>query len=104
MTNRAAAKQPDRPLTKGQIWRTRAAEIQILGLANQFVHYTVTALIGPRRTTAQVSGIEPMANYLKLTRARLLKPAASVCSKGFAYESASRPLNSRSPRGVLMPA
>jgi hypothetical protein len=104
MRNRAAEEPIQRPLTKGQVWRTRAAEIQILGLANQFVHYTVTACIGPRRTTAQVSGIEPMANYLKLTRARLLNPVARLRSKGFEYESASRPVTSRSPRGVLMPA
>lgn len=76
MRNHLTTAQRAGSLAKGQIWRTRAADIRILGLANQFIHYTVTTRLGSRRTTAQISSIEPMAKYLRNTEARLLNPVS----------------------------
>ena len=105
MTNRTVENAGN--LSKGQIWRTRAAEIQILGLANEFVHYTVTSRIGPRRTTAQVSSIEPMANYLKLTRARLVSPVertnAEVDADACQVPAPAAPVRPRLRRGFPAP-
>ena len=60
-------------LAKGQIWKTGAADIEVLGVANGFVHYKVTTRMGRRLVSAQISGLAPMADYLKLHRARLAK-------------------------------
>ncbi len=62
-----------RELAKGQVWKTRAAEFEILGVGRGFVHYKVTNDWGMRRISAQVSGLEPMANYLEVNEARLIR-------------------------------
>jgi hypothetical protein len=64
-----------RPLAKGQIWKTRAADIEILALGESFIHYKVTARLGQRQVSAQLSGIEAMENYLRTNQARLLDRA-----------------------------
>ncbi len=62
-----------RPLAKGQIWKTRVADIEIMGLGNGFIHYKITKQLGQRRVSAQVSGIEAMERYLLNNAARLVK-------------------------------
>ncbi len=71
MSNRTREAEPEQTLVKGQIWETKAANIEVLGVANGFVHYKVTTSLGGRRVSAQISGLEPMANYLLVNRARL---------------------------------
>jgi hypothetical protein len=64
-------------LAKGQVWKTGAADIEIVGLGKRFIHYRITRLMGRRQVSAQVSGIEAMADYLKTNQARLVEGAAS---------------------------
>jgi len=65
--------QSPRPLAKGQVWKTRAANIEILGLGRRLIHYRITKQLGRKQVSAQISGIEPMENYLKTNAARLVK-------------------------------
>ena len=60
-----------RGLAKGQIWKTRAADIEILALGQSCIHYKVTARLGQRHVSAQLSGIEAMENYLRTNQAQL---------------------------------
>lgn len=62
-----------RPLAKGQIWKTRIAAIEIMALANGFIHYKVTKQLGQRSVSAQISGINAMENYLLTNAAWLVK-------------------------------
>jgi hypothetical protein len=62
-----------RPLAKGQIWKTRAANIEIVGLGKELIHYRITKQFGRKRVSAQISGIEAMANYLATNEACLVK-------------------------------
>jgi len=65
-------------LAKGQIWKTRAAAIEIMALGQSFIHYKVTKHLGAKHVSAQISGIEAMANYLMANEARLVKgPSAN---------------------------
>jgi hypothetical protein len=61
-----------RPLAKGQIWKTRAADIEIVALGKRLIHYKITRQFGRKRVSAQISGIEAMANYLTANAARLV--------------------------------
>ncbi len=63
-----------RPLAKGQVWKTRAADIEILALGQSCIHYKVTARLGQRLVSAQLSGIEAMENYLRTNQAQLSPP------------------------------
>jgi hypothetical protein len=66
------------PLAKGQIWKTRAAAIEIVALGKNLIRYRITRQFGRRRVSAQISGIEAMANYLAANEARLVKgPSAN---------------------------
>ncbi len=65
------------PLAKGQIWKTRAADIEIVALGKSLIHYRITKQFGRKRVSAQVSGIEAMANYLAANAARLVKGAST---------------------------
>ena len=60
-------------LAKGQVWKTRAADIEIVALGKRFIHYRITKQFGRKRVSAQISGIEAMANYLATNTARLVK-------------------------------
>jgi hypothetical protein len=62
----------DRPLATGQIWKTRAADIEILGLGKRLIHYRITKRLGHKRFSAQLCGIDAMANYLRRNAARLV--------------------------------
>jgi hypothetical protein len=62
-----------RPLAKGQIWKTQAADIEIVGLGEELIHYRITRQFGLKRVSAQISGIEAMANYLEANEARLVR-------------------------------
>ena len=64
-------------LAKGQVWQTGAADIEILGLGKRRIHYRVTSQLGCKRVSAQLSGIEAMANYLRSTAAKLVKGASA---------------------------
>ena len=67
-----------RPLAKGQIWKTKAADIEIVALGKRLIHYRITRQFGRKRVSAQISGIEAMANYLAANAARLVKgPSAN---------------------------
>jgi hypothetical protein len=61
------------PLAKGQVWKTRAADIEIVALGKRLIHYRITRQFGRKRVSAQISGIEAMANYLAANAARLVK-------------------------------
>ena len=60
-------------LAKGQIWKTGAADIEIVALGKRLIHYKITTQFGRKRMSAQISGIEAMANYLATNEARLVK-------------------------------
>ena len=62
-----------RPLAKGQVWKTRAANIEIVALGKRLIHYRITRQFGRKHVSAQISGIEAMANYLESNEARLVK-------------------------------
>jgi hypothetical protein len=62
-----------RPLAKGQVWKTRAANIEIVALGKRLIHYKITRQFGRKRVSAQISGIEAMAHYLETNEARLVK-------------------------------
>lgn len=66
-----------RPLAKGQVWKTRAADIEIVGLGKRLIHYRITNQLGRKRTSAQISGIEAMESYLMTNEARLVKGPAN---------------------------
>jgi hypothetical protein len=66
-----------RPLAKGQVWKTRAANIEIVALGKSLIHYKITKQFGRKRVSAQISGIEAMANYLAANEARLAKGAST---------------------------
>jgi hypothetical protein len=74
-----------RVLAPGQIWKTKAAAIEILRLGQKYIHYKVTKLLGQKRVSAQVSGTQAMANYLRLNGARLVRsPSPGLVSEGAA--------------------
>jgi len=62
-----------RSLAKGQIWKTGAADIEIVALGKRLIHYRITRQFGRKRMSAQISGIQAMANYLAANAARLVK-------------------------------
>ena len=64
-------------MAKGQIWKTRAADIEIVALGKSLIHYRITKQFGRKRVSAQISGIEAMANYLVANAARLVKGAST---------------------------
>jgi hypothetical protein len=61
----------NRPLATGQIWKTRAADIEILKLGKRLIHYRITKQLGQKRVSAQISGVDAMTNYLRANTARL---------------------------------
>ena len=61
------------PLAKGQVWKTRAADIEIVALGKRFIHYRITRQFGRKKVSAQISGIEAMENYLKTNQALLVQ-------------------------------
>jgi hypothetical protein len=66
------------PLAKGQVWKTRAADIEIVALGRRLIHYRITKQFGRKKVSAQISGIEAMAKYLAVNAARLVKgPSAN---------------------------
>jgi hypothetical protein len=67
------AGKKDRPLAKGQIWKTPLADFEIMAMNQDFVYYKVTKQLGIRRVAAQVSVTDAMENYLRSHRARLVK-------------------------------
>ena len=62
-----------RHLAKGQVWKTSAADIEIVALGKRLIHYRITKQMGLRQMSAQISGIEAMEKYLKTNAARLVK-------------------------------
>jgi len=69
--------QRRRALAKGQVWKTNAADIEIVGLGKRLIHYRITRRFGERGVSAQISGIDAMANYLDTREARLIKGAST---------------------------
>ena len=65
--------QGQQSLAKGQVWKTRAADIEIVGLGKRLIHYKITKQFGPKHVSAQISGIEAMADYLEANQAQLVK-------------------------------
>jgi hypothetical protein len=64
-------------LAKGQLWKTQAADIEIVGLGKRLIHYKITKQFGLKHVSAQISGIEAMANYLEANEARLVKGSST---------------------------
>lgn len=62
-----------RSLAKGQVWKTGAADIEIVALGKSLIHYKITRQFGRKHMSAQISGIEAMANYLATHEARLVQ-------------------------------
>ena len=69
------------PLAKGQVWQTKAANIEIVGVGKRLVHYRIIRQLRPRRLSAQISGIGPMENYLKTNKATLATGPVTPGSK-----------------------
>ena len=65
------------PLAKGQVWKTGAANIEIVALGKSLIHYRITKQLGLKQVSAQISGIEAMADYLRANEARLVKGAST---------------------------
>jgi hypothetical protein len=65
------------PLAKGQIWKTQAADIEIVALGKELIHYRITKQFGLKRVSAQISGIDAMANYLEANAARLVRGSST---------------------------
>lgn len=63
----------DRPLAKGQIWKTRIADFEIMAMNQEFVYYKVTKQLGLRRVAAQISVTDAMQKYLRANHAKLIK-------------------------------
>ncbi len=61
-----------RALASGQVWKTRAADIEIVALGKRLIHYRITKQLGHQRVSAQLSDIQAMANYLQTNRAQLV--------------------------------
>jgi hypothetical protein len=66
-----------RPLAKGQVWKTRAADIEIVAMGKRHIHYKVTKQMGRKQVSVQISGTQAMENYLQTNAARLA-PGASA--------------------------
>lgn len=64
-------------LAKGQVWKTGAADIEIVGLGKRLIHYKITNRLGLKRVSAQLSGIDAMADYLAARAARLAKSSSA---------------------------
>ncbi len=62
----------NRSLARGQVWKTTAANIEILQLGKRLIHYRITKHLGHKRVSAQISGVDAMANYLRTNAARLI--------------------------------
>jgi hypothetical protein len=62
-----------RLLARGQVWKTRAADIEIVALGKRLIHYRITRQMGRKAVSAQISGIEAMENYLRTNAAQLVK-------------------------------
>ena len=60
-----------RVLAEGQVWKTGAADIEVVGLGKRFIHYRITRHLEPRQVSSQVSALEAMRNYLRANQARL---------------------------------
>ena len=60
-------------MAKGQVWKTRAADIEIVGLGKRLIHYKITKQFGLKHVSAQISGIEAMTDYLATNQAQLVK-------------------------------
>jgi hypothetical protein len=67
----------EKPLAKGQVWKMRAAHIEIVALGEELIHYRITNQLGPKQVSAQLSGIEAMENYLRTNEARLATGASA---------------------------
>ncbi len=65
-------KSVNRSLARGQVWKTTAANIEILQLGKRLIHYRITKHLGHKRVSAQISGVDAMANYLRANAARLI--------------------------------
>ncbi len=59
-------------LAKGQVWKTRIAQIEIVGLGKRMIHYRITKHLGVKRVSAQISGIQAMEDYLRANQAVLI--------------------------------
>ena len=64
-------------LAKGQVWKTRSAHIEIVSLGKNYIHYRISPQLQPSRVSAQISGIEAMANYLRANSATLADCSAA---------------------------
>lgn len=64
-----------RRLAEGQVWKTKAAAIEILKLGKRLIHYRITKEVGHRRMSAQISPIRAVEKYLSANRARLVTAA-----------------------------
>jgi hypothetical protein len=76
-----------RLLAEGQVWKTAAADIEVVGLGKRLIHYRITRHLEPRQVSAQISGIEAMQHYLKTNQALLdIEPSRYPlkCSPRFA--------------------
>jgi hypothetical protein len=62
-----------RKLARGQVWKTRAAHIEIVALGKRLIHYRITIQLGRKAVSAQISGIEAMEDYLRANAAQLIE-------------------------------
>jgi hypothetical protein len=72
-----AQTQRRRPLATGQVWKTKAADIEIVSLGKRLIHYRITRQLGPREVSAQISGVEAMEKYLQTNAAQLVRGSST---------------------------
>jgi hypothetical protein len=66
-----------RTLATGQVWKTGAADIEIVSLGKELIHYRITRQLGEKGVSAQISGIAAMSNYLQTNSAQLVRGASA---------------------------
>jgi hypothetical protein len=63
-------------LTKGQVWRTGDAYLQVMDRGKRLISYKMMKERGKRAVRTQMSGIADVEAYLKANGAKLVETAA----------------------------
>jgi hypothetical protein len=71
----SARSQSKEALAEGQLWKTPAADIEIVALGKGLIHYKVTPQFGLREVNDQISAIAALDMYLKTHGGKLVRVA-----------------------------
>ena len=72
MKRKAAIRNSQKILAKGQLWEMNNAYIQIVELGKLLIHYKMMKQLGQMQARTRMSTIDTMGSYLKSNRARLV--------------------------------